>query len=143
MAEIQVNEDYVLVGSETAKVCPACQGLLSEGSIESRPVLYCTKCHGILIAIDKFLPLVEYLRALRTPTELSLEPRDNSDANRKLACPMCDKTMTAHPYGGPGNVNIDNCEACSVIWLDRKELWRIVLAPDQHPVYSSYDGVRS
>ena len=99
-------------------------------------MLYCTKCRGMLVSIDKFLPLIEYLRALRTPTGLSPEPRDNSDADRRIACPVCDRTMTGHPYGGPGNVNIDTCEACSVIWLDRKELWRIVLAPDQAPLYS-------
>jgi Zn-finger nucleic acid-binding protein len=136
MAEIQVNEDDVQVGGETTKACPVCQALLSDGTIEGRPVLYCTKCQGVLVSIDRFLPLVESLRALRTPTALSLEPRDDSDADRKLACPMCEETMTGHPYGGPGNVNIDNCEACSVIWLDRKELWRIVLAPDRAPLYS-------
>jgi Zn-finger nucleic acid-binding protein len=36
-------------------------------------------------------------------------------------------------------VNIDTCEPCSVLWLDRQELERIVMAPDHHPVYSSYD----
>ena len=39
--------------------------------------------------------------------------------------------MIGHPYGGPGNVNIDTCERCSVIWLDRNELRRIALAPDR------------
>ena len=69
------------------------------------------------------------------------EPRDNSDADRKLSCPECTQTMVGYPYGGPGNVNLDSCERCSVIWLDNRELWRIVLAPDHYPVYSSHDGV--
>jgi Zn-finger nucleic acid-binding protein len=141
MAGNQVNEDEVQVGSETAKSCPACQAMLSDGTIQCQPVLYCTQCRGLLVSLDKFLPLVESLRALRTPTGLSLEPRDNSDSDRKLACPECGNTMTAYPYGGPGNVNLDSCQRCSMIWLDRRELWRIVLAPDHYPVYSSYDGV--
>ena len=42
--------------------------------------------------------------------------------------------MDAHQYGGPGNVDIDTCEPCSVHWLDRGELRRIALAPDHHYV---------
>ena len=136
MAEIQTNEDEVQVGAETTKVCPACQALLSEGTIQNRAVLYCAKCRGLLIPIADFLPLVEFLRALRRPTESSLQPRDDADADRHFICPQCDKTMTGHPYGGPGNVNIDNCEFCSVIWLDRNELQRIVMAPDYSSLYS-------
>jgi TFIIB-like protein len=79
---------------------------------------------------------MEFLRALSRPSGSDIQPRDNSDADRKLSCPLCDRTMTGHPYGGPGNVNIDTCEPCSVIWLDRNELQRIVLAPDQAPLYS-------
>ncbi|MGD0548268.1 MAG: hypothetical protein ABR991_10645, partial [Terracidiphilus sp.] len=33
--------------------------------------------------------------------------------------------MDAHFYGGPGNVVIDSCEECCVIWLDRGEARRI------------------
>jgi Zn-finger nucleic acid-binding protein len=138
MAELQ-NEDQVQVGSETTHVCPACQALLSNGTIENRPVLYCTKCRGLLVSIDKFLPLVEYLRALWHPAGSNIEPRDNSDADRRFTCPTCDGTMIGHPYGGPGNVNIDTCERCSVIWLDSNELRRIVLAPDHYSLYSRGD----
>ena len=38
--------------------------------------------------------------------------------------------MDAHFYAGPGNVVIDSCEECSLIWLDRGELMHIVHAPD-------------
>jgi Zn-finger nucleic acid-binding protein len=134
--ELQVNQDEVQVGVETTSICPACQSMLSDGTIQGKSVLYCTKCGGLLVSIDNFLPLVEFLRALRRPTEASLQPRDNSDADRGFACPKCGKTMTGHPYGGPGNVNIDTCEPCSVIWLDRNELQRIALTPDNTPLYS-------
>ena len=139
MAELP-NEDGVLAGPETAKTCPGCQAMLSEGTIQGKPVLYCTKCRGLLIPIANFLPLIEFLRALSPPSGANLEPRDNSDADRHLTCPECGKTMIGHPYGGPGNVNIDTCEACSRIWLDRKELQRIVMAPDYSSLYSRYDS---
>jgi Zn-finger nucleic acid-binding protein len=139
MAELQ-NEDGVQMGAETANACPACQTLLSDGTIQNKSVLYCTKCRGLLVAIDIFLPLVEFLRALRPPAGSNIEPRDDSDADRKLTCPMCYGTMEGHPYGGPGNVNIDTCEHCSVVWLDHDELQRIVVAPDHTSLYSRYDS---
>jgi Zn-finger nucleic acid-binding protein len=137
---VPVNEDGVQVGAETTHVCPVCQTMLSDGTVQNRPVLYCAKCRGLLVSINKFLPLVEFLRALWRPAGANIEPRDNSDADRKLTCPMCDGTMIGHPYGGPGNVNIDTCERCSVIWLDHNELRRIALAPDRAPLYSRYDS---
>jgi Zn-finger nucleic acid-binding protein len=139
MAEPQ-NEDGVQVGAETANVCPSCQAMLSDGIIENRPVRYCTNCRGLLVAMDRFLPLVEFLRALWHSTGTNIEPRDNSDADRHLTCPLCGNILLGHPYGGPGNVNVDTCEHCSVIWLDRNELRRIVMAPDHYPLYSRYDS---
>src|SRR5689334_18071716 len=119
-----MNEDGVEIAGETTKVCPTCQAMLSDGTIQNRAVHYCGQCRGVLVPIASFLPLIEFLRALRRPAGSTIEPRDNADADRHLMCPLCDKTMTAHPYGGPGNVNIDTCEPCAVIWLDRNELNR-------------------
>lgn len=68
MADELVKEDGVQVGAETTKVCPACQAMLSDGMIQNTPVRYCTKCRGLLVSIDKFLPLVEFLRALWRPS---------------------------------------------------------------------------
>jgi Zn-finger nucleic acid-binding protein len=38
--------------------------------------------------------------------------------------------MDTHFYAGPGNVIVDSCDGCSLIWLDRGELTRIAHAPD-------------
>jgi hypothetical protein len=37
--------------------------------------------------------------------------------------------MATHPYYGPGNVVIDSCESCDLLWLDFGELKQIVDAP--------------
>ena len=37
--------------------------------------------------------------------------------------------MSTHPYYGPGNIVIDTCAGCGVIWLDFGELNRVVAAP--------------
>jgi hypothetical protein len=34
-----------------------------------------------------------------------------------------------HPYYGPGNVVLDSCESCELVWLDFGELKQIVDAP--------------
>ena len=135
-----MNEDGVEITGETAKICPICQAMLSDGTIQNRPVHYCVQCRGLLVPIASFLPLIEFLRALRRPTGSTIESRDNADADRHLTCPLCQRSMTGHPYGGPGNVNIDTCEPCAVIWLDRNELNRIVMTPDHYSLYSRYDS---
>jgi Zn-finger nucleic acid-binding protein len=134
-----VNEDDVLVGAETGKACPVCQAMLFDATIENRSLRYCTNCRGMLVLIFNFLPLVEYMRSVWRSTGANVEPRENSDADRHLTCPLCLRIMTGHPYGGPGNVNIDTCEPCAVLWLDRNELRRIVLAPDHSSLYSKGD----
>lgn len=37
--------------------------------------------------------------------------------------------MDVHPYYGPGNIVIDTCSRCNVIWLDCGELQQIADAP--------------
>jgi hypothetical protein len=73
---------------------------------------------------------VEDLRAHReTPAEIPHHP-DPHELDRHIRCPQCHEEMDTHPYAGPGNVIIDNCERCEANWLDYGELRRIVQAPD-------------
>jgi Zn-finger nucleic acid-binding protein len=39
--------------------------------------------------------------------------------------------MDVHPYYGPGNVVIDTCSGCDMVWLDHGELKQIADAPGQ------------
>ena len=39
--------------------------------------------------------------------------------------------MDVHPYYGPGNVVIDTCGQCYLVWLDHGELKQIADAPGQ------------
>jgi hypothetical protein len=39
--------------------------------------------------------------------------------------------MDVHPYFGPGNVIIDTCGKCDLVWLDFGELKQIEEAPGQ------------
>jgi len=138
-----VGEDGVQIVGETKFACPVCTGrTVADGLIEGEPILYCQGCRGMLIPIEKFLPLTEHLRAMRDRPAQYLSPRSDKDADRSLVCPLCRKKMDANPYGGPGNVHVDTCEPCERIWLDGGELRRIVVAADPVPIYSKYDDDR-
>ena len=126
------DEDGVVVIEPTQHQCPVCKTPLMSAAIESCDMLYCTGCHGMLLEMEKLLPLLRGLREQRYWARSSEAPR-KSDGERVLDCPLCGLEMDQHPYGGGGNVNVDSCEPCGVLWLDRGELSRIVAAPDRDP----------
>jgi Zn-finger nucleic acid-binding protein len=132
------DEDGVEIIGPSSKKCPVCAASLSDSVIESFPILSCAQCHGMLIPMDTFPHLLSDLRAHRERPPEFVSRRDESDAARHLHCPQCGSEMDAHPYGGGGNVNIDSCEKCAVVWLDRNELRKIVVAPDHEPLYLKY-----
>jgi Zn-finger nucleic acid-binding protein len=135
------DEDGVLVLEPSAHNCPACRTALAQASIESQEMLYCTQCHGMLLEMEKFLPLLDVLREFRywSRSSQATRPFDNRQV---LGCPLCQHAMDRHLYGGGGNVEVDSCEQCSMLWLDRGELSRIVAAPDRdvRTVYQGYDA---
>ena len=49
--------------------------------------------------------------------------------NLRIVCPNCEGPMLTDWYYGPGNIVIDTCPACDLVWLDAGELRRVVDAP--------------
>jgi Zn-finger nucleic acid-binding protein len=110
--------------------CPLCSQPLVHAAIAKSAVLYCTECHGLLMRMGALPDLIDALRAgLTTPAVQT--PPDHGDLKRTVQCPKCHRRMDTHFYAGPGNVIIDTCANCLLIWLDRGELMRIVHAPDE------------
>ena len=128
------GEDGVRVLAETKLPCPSCGHALSEGSLEGFELLYCTACHGMLVPMGGFMNLIELLRSFRARPAVVVAPRDAADGAVERRCPRCSQAMLNHPYGGPGNVFLDSCEACGLNWLDKHEVQKIASAPD--PTYS-------
>jgi Zn-finger nucleic acid-binding protein len=109
--------------------CPVCRLPLVLAWIDETQVLHCTRCHGLLINQIAFLSAIRYLRA-RSRGPGVIPPQMNPrDLERRLYCPSCSQVMSTHPYGGPGNIVVDNCPRCLVIWLDREELSKVIRAP--------------
>jgi Zn-finger nucleic acid-binding protein len=125
-------EQGVRIVGETpeALACVRCSQLLTSAMLdETHPVRYCRNCRGVLIERRGFAGVVEKRRAWATETPAAPIPLNREELERKVRCPACAGPMTTHPYYGPGNVVIDSCEPCELVWLDFGELKQIVDAP--------------
>jgi Zn-finger nucleic acid-binding protein len=134
------SDDGVRVlGDPSEQCCPVCNNTpLENAAMGKIRILYCAKCQGMLIPMQVFQTLVDQLHSQQSSTAAQ-PPADKSDLQRKIGCPQCHHRMDTHFYAGPGNVVIDSCEDCSVIWLDRGELMHIAHAPDVRASETSFD----
>ena len=124
------DDEGVAVLEETPDVqCPVCSLALWNATLQGVHMHSCKRCRGMLIPMDAFEALIEQLRALQTGSGDPPSATDPHDLERKINCPVCHRHMETHVYFGGGNVVIDDCESCSVNWLDHGELLRIVRAP--------------
>lgn len=109
--------------------CPVCDSSLLNASVDGLQGLHCSRCKGLLIGRSSFREVVENRRArAEGPPE---PPRllNRELLQRELRCPLCERNMNTHPYHGPGNIVIDTCGHCEVVWLDYGELGTITDAP--------------
>ena len=110
--------------------CPVCNKNLVPAAVTGREVLYCSQCRGVLAANADFGNIVAELRAsYERDDERKPQPINPRELQRHLKCPRCERDFDTHPYYGPGNVVIDTCSECALIWLDHGELEVIRRAP--------------
>jgi Zn-finger nucleic acid-binding protein len=113
-----------------ALLCPVCADGMDQAVIDTDyPVAFCGRCRGVLLPRQTFATVVNKRRAWATDPPAEPIPIDRRALERELACPSCHARFMTYPYYGPGNVVIDNCVACDMIWLDAGEMTRIVDAP--------------
>lgn len=120
-----------MVGSTAeSPPCPVCAVPLATALLhDSHPVHFCTTCRGFLMPRDTFASVVNVRRAWASDPPVAAAPLDRRLLDNLRHCPTCGGQFMTHPYYGPGNVVIDSCTLCDVIWLDYQELKRIVDAP--------------
>ena len=116
------------LGENGEMPCPVCLVPLWEASRAGIPFRSCKRCHGILIAMKSFVTLIEQARAEQHGAEMPVAD-DESDLDRKLACPSCHRAMETHFYYGGGHVVMEDCERCELNWLDAGALMRIACQP--------------
>lgn len=121
---------HVLHGIEPAAPCGVCGSPLSNALLDrEHTVKYCERCRGALIPRERFARVVSRRRSAASGPSAAAVPIDPRELERTIICAACGERMDVHPYYGPGNVVIDTCSACDVIWLDFGELEQIENAP--------------
>jgi Zn-finger nucleic acid-binding protein len=122
--------DGVRPTGEPGRDCPICRTALTRAILDDRDAIeVCDRCKGMLMPLSTFATTVSARRhAARTPSVMPA-PTDPTDLDRPIRCPACAAPMITDWYYGPGNIVIDTCETCGVVWLDAGELGRVVDAP--------------
>jgi Zn-finger nucleic acid-binding protein len=119
-----------VVGGGEAWGCAVCAEPLASAVLdETHHVHYCQNCRGVLLPRPDFASVVQRRRAWATDTPGPPVPLNQAELSRKVTCPKCRQAMETHPYYGPGNVVMDSCPRCELVWLDFGELKQIVAAP--------------
>jgi Zn-finger nucleic acid-binding protein len=110
--------------------CVRCAGKLSLAQLDNQhEVQYCSTCRGALMPRPTFADVVYARRTWATSQPEVPQPLDPAELKRVVNCPLCATRMSTHPYYGPGNVIIDSCDTCNLVWLDFGELKQIAEAP--------------
>ncbi|MFQ5421131.1 MAG: zf-TFIIB domain-containing protein [Anaerolineae bacterium] len=123
------DEVVVLDGPLDDVRCPACKAYLARASVDGHNGWHCQNCHGFLLDQSSFANIAKVRRALAQGPSEQPPPLNREELKRSLTCPSCQKALDAHPYYGPGNVVVDTCARCHLIWLDHGKLRRIIRAP--------------
>jgi Zn-finger nucleic acid-binding protein len=121
------NQDGVaLLDEPSSFACPLCKELLVSAVVKDIPILSCPHCRGNLIQQSKMLPILRQAQSIGPVHEKPPSSPTKTERTRTMVCPSCQKLMAVYPYGGPGNIIIQGCEQCQLIWLDFGELARIL-----------------
>lgn len=119
----KASEDGIIsLSIESDLSCPLCAATLSEAYVSEVRVLYCSHCRGIVAGQEAFSTIIKYIQAQASNATAPNRPLEREALERELICPQCNQKMSTHPYCGPGNIVIDNCLNCALVWLDCGEL---------------------
>lgn len=121
---------HVLERTTAALPCPLCSAPLAKSLLDDTHVVeHCEQCRGVLLARAAFAMAVNGRRARAAGPGVAIAEIDRREFHRRVTCAKCRTAMDVHPYYGPGNVIIDTCRKCDLVWLDFGELQQIADAP--------------
>jgi Zn-finger nucleic acid-binding protein/DNA-directed RNA polymerase subunit RPC12/RpoP len=110
--------------------CPHCRDLLHLITYDDFFQGYqCPKCQGLLFNRTIFREAIDFRRSRIKTSPEPFSHFNPDELDRATYCPSCQKKMETFQYNGPGNIVIDTCHPCDLIWLDHGELRKVVNAP--------------
>ena len=104
--------------------CPRCTTALEAAGLGGVELHRCGSCQGMLVAGNKFLPLLMAMAKLAPPPEEVAVPDDPGTAG---PCASCGRATDHIGYLGQREVFIDRCMSCSHTWIDGDELEPLVV----------------
>lgn len=127
---VEADGIRVLGQSAEAPRCPVCTIGMTHAVLDGEfPIEFCVRCRGLLLSRPAFALVTTKRRAWAATPPSEPVPFDRQELHRRLVCPKCGSHFDTYPHLGPGNVVIDNCARCDLIWLDFGEMRRIEDAP--------------
>jgi Zn-finger nucleic acid-binding protein len=118
-----------MLGEPGTLTCPVCKIPLVTAAINEMHVQACSKCRGVMINQDQLSFIIKSLRLTSKKIETVL-PLNRADLSVKRTCQTCGRTMDTHAYEGGGNIVIDVCIHCGVVWFDYGEMKRVISSPE-------------
>ncbi len=131
-------DGVALLAEVSPHICPVCNLPLVSAVVKNVPIFSCPNCRGNLIAQAKMNPILRQVQPPEAYSEDPFEPPNPAEHTRIALCPTCRKPMAVYPYGGAGNVIIQGCDKCRLIWLDFGEL-AMILRAFQQQMYNRAD----
>ena len=110
--------------------CPRCREVLNLVTFDDFFRGYqCPQCLGLLFNRTTFREAIDFHRSrVKSPPD-PLSRFDLAELDRVTYCSVCEGEMDTFQYNGPGNIVIDTCHPCDLIWLDYGELQKVLNAP--------------
>jgi Zn-finger nucleic acid-binding protein len=110
--------------------CPHCQEVLNLITFDDFFQGYqCATCLGLLFNRTTFREAIDYHRSRTKSPPEPFSQYHPDELDRVTYCPICREQMDTFQYNGPGNIVIDTCHTCDLIWLDYGELKKVINAP--------------
>ena len=119
----------VLGPGNAPRPCPACAAPLARAMLDEYQVAHCEQCRGMLMPRRTFAEVVRRRRAWADAPPVNPIPPDDGEMRRHVRCPRCAAPMIVDRYYGPGNIIMDSCTGCDLVWLDYGELKQVIDAP--------------
>jgi Zn-finger nucleic acid-binding protein len=122
-------DGIILSENESNYTCPICKIFFVQAIVNNIIILSCKKCQGNLIDQSKLLEIIRCHRTSLFEKPINKTIQEDNELMRKINCPKCNKVMNSYPYSGAsGNIIIQGCNECKIIWLDFGELSKIIIS---------------
>ena len=110
-----------MIGSATP--CPVCKVAMQQAVLDEQfPVAFCLTCRGVLTPRTTFATVINKRRRVGDWAAGGAGAARSARTRARARLSSLRQAADDDPYAGPGNVVIDSCAACGVIWLDFGEM---------------------